>query len=190
MDPFTVIKAAIVERRGDTWRLDSADVVDTHFELRRDLSLIARAGYAVELVHELCRDREAHAELYARLKVFLGHLARAQTRPTDLLRFELEALAAVGLSPQLDRCLICSEPRSAGDGFDPARGGIVCRRCGERAARPYPEGAQLLAALQAGEAPAAERAFKEARRALEEFLQFHVGVRLRSTRFMAEVGVE
>jgi DNA repair protein RecO (recombination protein O) len=200
LDPFTAVRVALVQRRGETWRLDSAEVIDSVPEIRGDLALIARAGYAVELVRELCRDQEPHVDLYRSLSGFLVQLARSPSSPTDLLRFEVQALGEVGLSPRLTACAVCETPTSAGDGFDPAQGGIVCRRCATRPLRPLHGGARLLAELQSAPPPDARSqtpenaadapARAEARQALEEFLDYHVGVRLRSARFMRDVGVE
>ncbi len=204
LDPFTAVRATLVERRGDTWRLDGADVIDSFPELRRDLTLIARAGYAVELVRELCRDHEPHGDLYSSLARFLAHLARSPSAPEDLLRFELEALSAVGLTPQLSSCAACGAPSAAGDGFDAARGGVICRRCADKPLRPFGAGGRLLARLQRGEPVPplpgesgdravrgeAARSRSEARALLDEFLRYHLGVRLRSAQFMNEVGVE
>ena len=95
-----------------------------------------------------------------------------------------------GLTPHLSSCTRCGAEPGPGDGFDAARGGIVCRNCGERSARPLLAGARLLATLQAGAATSDAKARAEAREVLDEFLHYHLGVRLRSARFMAEVGVE
>lgn len=193
LDPFTSVRAALVERRGDVWRLDSTEIVDAVPEIRRDLALVARAGYAVELVHEICRDREPHPDLYASLSRFLAHLARSETTPADLLRFELEALAAVGVSPHLANCASCGARPGPGDGFDAARGGVVCMRCARHPMAPINAGVRLLADLAdppASPVSSDARSRAQAREALEEFLQYHLGVRLRSARFMVEVGVE
>ncbi|MBL8952269.1 MAG: DNA repair protein RecO, partial [Myxococcaceae bacterium] len=49
LEPGTHLKARLVERRGDTYRLDAADVVSSFHHLRGDLGRIARSLYALEL---------------------------------------------------------------------------------------------------------------------------------------------
>ncbi|MBL9039687.1 MAG: DNA repair protein RecO, partial [Archangium sp.] len=49
LEAGTLLRVQLVETRGDTSRLDAADVQQSFFHLREDLSLIARAMYCLEL---------------------------------------------------------------------------------------------------------------------------------------------
>src|SRR3954471_11141107 len=60
----TCLKVQLVQRAGDTYRLDGADILDSFFALRDDLPRISRAMYCLELCRELTRDHEPHEELF------------------------------------------------------------------------------------------------------------------------------
>src|SRR5512132_1914795 len=71
LEPFTLLKARLCERRGDTYRLDGVDVETGFWAVRGELRLIARALYCVELCRELVKDGEAHPELFSLLVGYL-----------------------------------------------------------------------------------------------------------------------
>lgn len=187
LDPFTCVRAALVERRAATYRLDETAVLDAFEGIRTDLARIGRAGCAVELSRELCRDGEPHPELYAALRDYLARLSSGGSTTSDLLRFELAALAAVGLAPRLDRCARCGAADA--DRFDAAAGGAACARCAPRATRPR-QGTLAVLLRPAGDAEPDARTRAEARDLVAAFVQHHVGVRLKSRRFLDALGVE
>ncbi len=193
LEPFTLIRAQLVETRADSCRLEAAEVLDGFGELRVDLARAARAAYGCELTRELSREREPGGELFGLLLAFLEGLSRGGAGPLEMMRFELGALAAGGLMPQLDACARCGEPSPQGALFDPEHGGILCPPCaaglGTRVSAPA---SRALAALQGSRAvpelPAHVRA--EARALLSHFVSHHLGRRLKSLEFMRQVGVE
>jgi len=87
LEPFTLVQAKLVERRGETLRLDGADVEEAFFAIRQDLSLIARALYCLELCRELVRDRETGMTLNAVRETVEAALAE---REAELARAELK----------------------------------------------------------------------------------------------------
>src|SRR4051794_19909653 len=74
LEPATHLKARLVERHGDTYRLDAADVVTSFHGLRDDLPRIGRSLYSLELCRELTRDHEPHPQLFQSLLSYLGLL--------------------------------------------------------------------------------------------------------------------
>lgn len=195
LQPFTLLSVQLVETRGDTCRLDSAEVVDAFGELREEISRVARASYAAELVRELAREHEPQPELFELLCSFLSGLARAGAGAAEMMRFELAALAAGGLMPRLDTCARCgAEPADAL--FDPEHGGLLCPCCARGlAVRVSSEASRALASLQrpaGGIGPAAMPGHvrAEARALLSRFVNHHLGRRLKSLEFMRQVGIE
>src|SRR5436305_14058355 len=93
LEPFTLVRAQLCERRGETYRLDSVDIEAGFYSVRGDLPRIARALYCVELCRELTRDREAHPPLFALLVEYLEALEKKVAGPTSLVAFELDARA-------------------------------------------------------------------------------------------------
>ncbi len=194
MDPGTLSRAQLVERRGTTWRLDALDVEDTFHALREDLGLISRALYCLELCRELLREGEPHPELFDALVDYLGGLSRKERGPTSLIAFELAALSQAGLQPRFDACAVCGGALGERALFDPSHGGAVCLLCqGRTRGAVGLEGAlaSALWGLQQGARtpmPAAQR--QRARELLNLFIEHQLGRKLRSVAFMTQVGLD
>lgn len=194
LEPFMRLRVQLVETRGSTVRLDSADIVGGFYTARGELELIARALYAVELCRELTRDHEPHPELFELLEEYLGRLDAREAGPTSLLAFELFALAHAGLMPRFDACSLCGGLPGERPRFDQAHGGAVCEPCGGRARESVAVPAMLLAglrALQEGQrTPLPPELRARARGLLNVFIAHHLGRRLKSVDFMAQVGLD
>ncbi|HEY3447064.1 MAG TPA: DNA repair protein RecO [Myxococcales bacterium] len=196
LEPFTLLKAQLCETRGDLCRMDGAELVDGFGELREDIARTARAAYAAELTRELAREREPQPDLFALLHAFLRALAREGAGPLQLMRFELAALAAGGLMPQLDACARCGEEDPQQALFDPEHGGLLCPRCATGlGVRVSSAASGVLSALQrpapgGAEVVPATHVRAEARTLLSRFIAHHLGRKLRTLEFMRQVGVE
>jgi DNA repair protein RecO (recombination protein O) len=194
LEPFTVIRAQLCERRGDTFRIDGADIDAAFDSVRQDLSLIARAMYCLELCRELVRDREPHPQLYLLLLGYLELLDRKAAGPTSLIAFELDALAHGGLMPRFDPCALCAGPTGDHPRFDPEHGGVICDGCAHRvvhADRVDPEVVRALKELQRGaRVPLPAPIRKRARELLNLFIAHQLGRRLNTVDFMAQVGLD
>jgi len=201
LEPFTLLHAEARERRGaDLISLESVVVERGFGAIRADLARIACAGYACDLARELVRDAEPHRDLLMVLVEYLARLDAGPARPTALRAYELLALAAAGLMPRLAACALCGEAlgREGRHAFDPSHGGALCAGCSPRASpaapRLAPATIAALARLQQGglalaEAePLAPAAGVEAREALSSFVEYHLGSRLPSRKFLDEIG--
>lgn len=194
LEPGTLGRAQLVERRGSTLRLDGLDVEQSFHGLREDLTLISRALYCLELCRELLREQEPHPLLFAALAGYLGKLEAREAGPTSLIAFELEALARAGLMPRFDCCAICGGAPGEEALFDADHGGVVCRGCRARVTAGVPVSGALvgsLAGLQRGSRtpmPAAER--QRAREILNLFISHQLGRKLNSVAFLAQVGLD
>ncbi len=194
LEPGTLLKAQLVERRGSTVRLDGVDVEKTFHGLRDDLTLISRAMYCLELCRELMRDREPHAQMFDALEEYLGRLEQKQAGPTSLIAFELDALAQAGLMPRFDCCAICGGGVGENAAFDPDHGGAVCGNCRGRVhgGSPLPEElARSLYGLQSGirqPMPADQR--RRARGMLNVFIAHQLGRKLKSVDFLEQLGLD
>lgn len=194
LEPFTLVQAEVVERRGELYRFERASIVESFAAIREDLADIARASHACELIREVCRDREPHRELFGELVDLLFRVARRTSTPEDLLVFELRALAFAGLQPVFEACAGCGALPAAEDRFDPDVGGRLCVRCALRVpgTRALSLAAGLaLQQLQEGRRhPLSSEARREAREHLERFVSHHLGKPLKSSAFMRSVGIE
>lgn len=194
LEPATHLKARLVERRGDTYRLDAADVVSSHHHLRADLGRIGRSLYALELCRELTRDHEPHPQLFQSLLDYLALLDQAKAGPTSLIAFELDTLARAGFRPQFAPCTRCGGETGERPRFDPDLGGAMCERCSPQFPYAVPAKAEVidaLARLQAGErTPFDLEIRKSARELLNLFIEHHLGRRLKSVDFLNQVGID
>jgi DNA repair protein RecO (recombination protein O) len=194
LEPFTLVMAQLVERRGDTFRLDSVDIQRGFYAIRQDLPRIARAMYVVELARELVRDREPHPELYASVLAYLEALEANKAGPTSLIAFELEMLAHAGFMPRFDSCAVCGGALGDHPRFDPHHGGGVCSNCRDRAVGSLPVSASVLLALrglqEGGRTPMPPEMRQRARELLNVFIAHQIGRKLKSVDFMVQVGLD
>src|SRR3989442_624153 len=108
LEPFSVVEAMVSERHGaELWSLHEASLLEGYPGLRADLSRLAHAGYAAEIAHELTRAGEEADALYELLVGFLERLSTGPATSSRLRAFELGALEAAGLGPELSACARC-----------------------------------------------------------------------------------
>jgi DNA repair protein RecO (recombination protein O) len=194
LEAGTHLKVQVVETRGDTHRLDGADILSSFHRVRDDLERIARALYCLELCRELIRDQQPSPELFTGLLAYLGALDRKEAGPTSLLKFELEALDGAGYRPSFSPCVQCGSGVGARPKFAPHIGGVACEPCALRFPQAFLvplEVVQALAALQAGaRVPLPANVRATARHLLNVFIEHHLGRRLKSVDFMLQVGTD
>ncbi|MBT8493553.1 MAG: DNA repair protein RecO [Deltaproteobacteria bacterium] len=133
---FTRSQATLRRRpRSDLWTLTSAMPVKTYDRLALDVTALAHASYATELVRELVASEVEEPEIFDLLIDLYEQVAAAGGRPPLLRAFELALLRHVGVEPVFEACSSCGRDRGdfeAGAIFDPAAGGIACRKCAAR----------------------------------------------------------
>lgn len=184
--------------------LERARLVDPHLGLRQRPGRYAMASFLVEMLDRLAPEGLVGAEarrLFAFAAESLDLLARRD--PTPLLRIllELRALDALGLRPEFGRCVRCGRVAGAEIAadhrvhFHVADGGIVCTACSRRLDGLIPIDLGALRVLEAGleadcealaEISLEPRRLAQAARIVFRFQRFHVGVELRSERFLDE----
>ena len=198
LDVFNRVRVQLATQRrtGGLARLEQAALVSLHAGLRTSPPRFALGCYLVELLDRLAPEQAAPREA-ARLYGFaLAALRLLESAPPDArlrVLLELRALDALGLRPELDRCVRCG--REPGDGFDVAGGGALCAVCTAREPAALRVRRGTLRALAQGLRLEPEqlarlaldrRALAEASVLVERFQRFHVGVELKSERFLAQ----
>jgi DNA repair protein RecO (recombination protein O) len=201
LDLFHRLEVRVERRRPTSMaRLEQARLLDAWTELRSHPRRFALACHLIELVDRLAPEGAGGRDAQALFDVTLAALHAASARePDHRLRalLELRLLAAVGLRPELERCVRCGRDAIGGAGqivaFHVGEGGVLCAACDRDAVatlavhpgtlRALAQGLRLpldrLDRLALGAAPTAE-----ARALLERFLRFHVGLELRSQRVL------
>jgi DNA repair protein RecO (recombination protein O) len=183
-------------------RLEQASLIHSFAPLRLDSARFALGCYLLELLDRLAPEGGAQAESRKLFRFALGALETVSQRPVDVrLRtlLELRALEALGLCPELRRCVRCGEDVGlrAGDVcFRVADGGPVCASCAPLAEGLLPVQLGTLRSLEQGlhfeldqlhRLALSPQILAEARGLVIRFQRFHVGVELRSERFLDEV---
>jgi len=163
--------------------LSQADTLDPIGSRLGELSRLAHAQAATELVDRLVWGEEPHAELYDLLVKTLEAVSRAPegALPALTIAFELHVASLLGYRPRLDACAGCGGPLSPRRLFSPSRGGLVCDRCAAGEPGTVRLSADALAGLalllsrpveRAGEFVELPRA-GEVQRVVEAFLMQH-----------------
>ncbi|PWM23734.1 MAG: DNA repair protein RecO [Oscillospiraceae bacterium] len=112
--------------------VDAADVENSFFPLRNDLTALALASYIAELIRELAPVEEP-AEEYLRLLLNTLYLIQQRRYPLLQLKatYELRLLGMAGFMPDLTGCTVCG---SYEDGvpmyFYADEGCLACQSCG------------------------------------------------------------
>ncbi len=118
----------------DLHLLSQAEVIDPLGSRLADLTRLAHAQAALEIVDRLVWGEEAHAELYALLVATLAGCASAPVAslPAVTLAFQLQLASELGYRPRLDACAVDGRPVSQRRLFSAGRGGLVCDGCAAR----------------------------------------------------------
>ncbi|HVP29218.1 MAG TPA: DNA repair protein RecO [Myxococcota bacterium] len=202
LDLFHHLRIQVVRRSTSRMaRLEGAVLIEPFAALRTSAARFALGCYLLELLARLAPEGGARADarrLFGFALRALHTLASSDADGRLRLWLELHALDALGLRPELRRCVRCGEEaRAARDvGFHVAEGGPVCERCEPRQAALLRVHLGTLRALeqglrfelsQVGRLALAPPALEEARRLVDRFARFHLGLELRSERFLDEI---
>jgi DNA repair protein RecO (recombination protein O) len=185
LEPFFRLDLVLHEGRGDLLTVTAAETVAGYGRLRSDGRALDSAARACDAVARLFDTNEPHPDVFNLLCNELALLDAEPARGThgNQLAFRLKLLLAAGLAPQLAACAACGA-REHLTGFSGSAGGVVCSACEassfplDAAAHDFLTGA--LGAPLAATPPAAERALRQAERAISETVEHHAGVRLRA----------
>ena len=167
----------------DLHLVSQADTIDPAGSRLYELTRLAHAQAALELIDRLVWGPEPHPELYDLLVATIAATIRAPeaSLPAVTLAFELQVASLLGYRPRLDACANCSGTISPRRLFSPARGGLLCDRCASSEAGAIMLSADALAGLallmsrpvaDAGQYLEIPRA-GEIQRVVEAFFRFH-----------------
>lgn len=131
VEPFAELHLVLV--RGRTFDvITQASVGEAWLALRDGLESAATAWYIGELAERAVEERAAAYPVYALLRRAL-QLLNDGMAPGRVARWYEYGLAdALGMRPEVDRCVECDRPLEEGDTFRwvPALGGVLCQRHG------------------------------------------------------------
>jgi DNA repair protein RecO (recombination protein O) len=111
-----------------------AETLHAFRPVRDDLERITYAHYVVELLDRFASEGEENHLAFELLINTLQRLCETGDPQRAILFYEVHLLALEGYQPQLFRCVGCGDVlKPVVNYFDPAQGGMLCPRCGERA---------------------------------------------------------
>jgi len=185
--------------------LEGANLLDPFLGLRRDTSRYGLASFLTEVLDRLSPEGIQGADA-RRLFVFaresLALIESLQPNATLRLLLELRAFDALGLRPEFGRCVRCGRvpDERVSDRhpvhFHVADGGLVCSACGLRLDGLIAVELGTLRVLDVGLACPIDalsrielpgHSMEEAARLVFRFQRFHVGIEMRSERFLEEI---
>ena len=173
----------------------------TRERFRSDWRAAGCASYLCDLVARTSLPGGEPSRIWALLTKALDCLQEQGANALLPRWFEIKLLQAIGLAPQLRRCSGCKsqlDVTARGMRFSPARGGMLCARCAERAgARRFvipPDVLAMMRAWQASESPTiarrtswSARQCASAERLLGEFLFYHLDTPGTARRLATEI---
>jgi DNA repair protein RecO (recombination protein O) len=184
--------------------LERARLLDPYLGLRSDCSRYALASFLTEMLDRLSPEGVTGPEAEHLFQYATESLALIEkVRPTATLRLllELRAFDALGQRPELGRCVRCGRVPSNDVAVDHRvhfhvpDGGIVCSACAIRLDGLVPIDFGTLRCLVRGmesgpeelpEISLAAGQLSQAARLVFRFQRFHVGIELRSERYLEE----
>ncbi len=191
---FGIGEAVVSERNSDSGAemgtLERFDARSGFPEILQDVIKVAHGGYASELVRELSPARQPEPRVFDLLVAFLERLSHGAPRVERLRAFELALLDAVGLRPEILRCIGCDSEPEAGF-FDVVRGGLICANCHHGGAGDFLLEAPVLEAFRRLQRegddesrPLGAGENRSMRQALGAVILGHVGRPLKSLEFI------
>lgn len=118
--------------------------------IKRDLEKLNAAGQAVNVFNKLVKAGEADKRLFNLLNDFLRLLDGGKLLSYELFSqlFIFKLLSELGHRPELYHCVGCrAKITPAGMKFDPARGGLICGKCSDKAGLTISENSVKLLRL-------------------------------------------
>jgi DNA repair protein RecO (recombination protein O) len=132
--PFAHIEVVLTQGRGKLLNITEATLYNPNTELSTHLERVGAASYVTEIIRESIPENLPDIPLFELLKAALPLIARVSLKQivSVVVAVTLKILEINGIAVRLDRCSACGKPvpRNRPVLFHPARGGVVCTRCG------------------------------------------------------------
>ena len=196
LEPLSYVRIWIFERENrDLLRLNSAELIESFFDMQREYRIQAAAQYLAEVSERFLPEREINERAFRLTLAALRALKHTGEIDRPLLYFDYWVLKLGGFLPDLASCVMCGRKFGGASGYY-GRGseGLVCETC-HTSSTGQSVSCQALAYAQtarhsslehwfaAGKAPAG---CTEVRRFLEELIEAHIERKLVTRSLLAE----
>ena len=197
LEPLSYVRLWLFEREHrDLVRLNSAELIESFFEMQKDYRLQVAAQYVAEVSERFLPEREVNERAFRLLLAILRGLKQSGEIGRPLLYFNYWMLRLGGFLPDLEHCAGCGRAVGTEGGYyGPGSEGLCCAACrsGQQARAVS---ARALGALLPGcqttldrwlRTEQAPKGVQEVRSFFEELVASHAGKTLLTRQFLAEV---
>jgi DNA repair protein RecO (recombination protein O) len=190
LEAFARIEAQVRVKEGLAG-LQQAEIVSVYPRIRGDLSAIAHALYACEVVEAMTPEGHPLPRLYRLLAAYLDRLDTGTTDEMDRRFFEINLLNILGYRPSLESCSRCDTPFGAAGALLQENGEPVCRACAETGRPLHSSTLKALNACMAtgtfGKVVFPPDLLAEGGVVLDRSIATHAGRRLKSLEFLGQI---
>ena len=134
--PLCFSEFVLVKSKGDIYRAESAEIIETFYPLAEDLQKLALANYLLDITGDAF-SAEDGAPLSLLLNTLYALAYKNVSISTAKAVFELKMMQYSGYEPNLDACIKCGVSDISAFDFS---GGAVCNACKTPAMAALPKG--------------------------------------------------
>ena len=190
LEAFARIEAQVRVKEGLAG-LQQAELISIYPNIRGDLSAIAHALYACEVVDAMTPEGHPLPRLYRLLTAYLDRLETEPAAAADRRFFEINLLNILGYRPSLLSCSRCNAPFDATGALLQESGEPMCRACAATGKPLHPSTLKALNACMAtgafGKIAFPPDLLAEGGVLLDRSISTHAGRRLKSLEFLEQV---
>lgn len=131
LEPLGYVHLWLYERENrELLRLNSAELLESFFEMQRDYRLQLAGHYVAEVAEAFLPERETNDRAFRLMLAVLRALKRSEQVDVPLVYFDLWILLIAGLLPPLERCGECGESLTGKSAyFGPSSESLRCNEC-------------------------------------------------------------
>ena len=190
LEPLSLVHVFYYEKeRKELVTVSACDLIESFFEMQKDLKVSFALSYFAELIEEFSRSRD---EVLFRLLLSVLHGLADKGDPDYLSGyFETWLLRINGYLPGLDRCKHCRKPLPEKSWLSPKRDGAYCGECAPIKKDDIPPSLRLFLKWVAKTAPVAPEAqpfgkedLSAIRKILQAMIVFHLEREPRTLRYV------
>jgi DNA repair protein RecO (recombination protein O) len=172
-------------------RIENADIEESNSGLEVDLKKVCIASFFSEFVDRMTREKERNQAIFDTLRRVVLQTKRVELTYSDILYYELQMLDHLGYLPNFVRCVHCGIELAEAERlyFSREKGGILCLSCSRFVPhRRYPQGfIPQLSSYSPANAGTSQTFERLGREIMEDFVSFHLDVKLKSYRLLKKV---
>ena len=130
LEPLSLVKVYTYEKEGkDLVTISNCDLVESFFEIQREMETSFTLSYFVELIEEFYPPRSRDDTLFRLLLSVLQSLKAGADLDFISAYFEAWFMRLNGIQPDFRKCRKCREAINAQSWLSPKRDGVYCQRC-------------------------------------------------------------